>query len=76
MLSSYKVLDLADQRGMFCSYILAHPGAEVIALEPPGGSSVNGQSEQYGKLFCYVAPGPGVVQMTWVALNDSICASL
>ena len=40
MLSSYKVLDLADQKGMFCGYILAHLGAEVIAVEPPGGSSV------------------------------------
>ena len=39
MLSSYKVLDLADRKGMFCGYILAHLGAEVIAVEPPGGSS-------------------------------------
>ena len=40
MLSSYKVLDLTDQQGMFCGYILAHLGAEVIAVEPPGGSPV------------------------------------
>lgn len=39
MLSSYRVLDLSDRRGMFCGYILAHLGAEVIAIEPPGGSS-------------------------------------
>ena len=39
MLSAYRVLDLADQRGMFCGYILAHLGAEVIAIEPPGGSA-------------------------------------
>ena len=38
MLSSYRVLDLADQQGMFCGYILAALGAEVIAVEPPGGS--------------------------------------
>ena len=39
MLESYKVLDLADQKGMFCGYILAQLGAQVIAVEPPGGSS-------------------------------------
>ena len=39
MLSSYRVLDLSDERGMFCGYVLAHLGAEVIAIEPPGGSS-------------------------------------
>ena len=39
MLSSCKVLDLTDEKGMFCGYILAHLGAEVIAVEPPGGSS-------------------------------------
>jgi crotonobetainyl-CoA:carnitine CoA-transferase CaiB-like acyl-CoA transferase len=38
MLSSYRVLDLADERGMFCGYLLAHLGADVIAVEPPGGS--------------------------------------
>ena len=40
MLSSYRVLDLTDQQGMFCGYILAHLGAEVIAIEPPAGSLV------------------------------------
>ena len=39
MLSSYRVLDLSDRQGMFCGYVLAHLGAEVIAIEPPGGSS-------------------------------------
>lgn len=41
MLSGYRVLDLTDQQGMFCGYILAHLGAEVIAIEPPEGSSVH-----------------------------------
>lgn len=40
MLSSYRVLDLTDERGLFCGYILAQLGAEVIAIEPPEGSSV------------------------------------
>ena len=39
VLSSYRVLDLSDRQGMLCGYILAHLGAEVIAVEPPGGSS-------------------------------------
>ena len=39
MLSGYRVLDLSDERGLFCGYLLAHVGAEVIAIEPPGGSS-------------------------------------
>ncbi len=37
MLSSYRVVDLSDERGIFCGYVLAHLGAEVIAIEPPGG---------------------------------------
>jgi crotonobetainyl-CoA:carnitine CoA-transferase CaiB-like acyl-CoA transferase len=41
MLSSYRILDFTNQHGMFCGYILAHLGAEVIAVEPPGGSSVH-----------------------------------
>lgn len=41
MLSEYRILDLSNEHGMFCSYILAHLGAEVIAIEPPGGSSAH-----------------------------------
>jgi crotonobetainyl-CoA:carnitine CoA-transferase CaiB-like acyl-CoA transferase len=39
MLSAYRVLDLTNQNGMFCGYMLAHLGAEVVAIEPPGGTS-------------------------------------
>lgn len=39
MLNGLRVLDLTNENGMFCGYLLAHLGAEVIALEPPGGSS-------------------------------------
>ncbi|MFN0028019.1 MAG: CoA transferase [Acidimicrobiales bacterium] len=38
MLSPYRVLDLTDERGQFASFLLATMGAEVLALEPPGGS--------------------------------------
>ena len=50
MLALYKVLDLADQKGMFCGYILAYLGAEVIAVEPPGEwsrSSLQNQSATF-----------------------------
>ena len=39
MLSDYRVLDLSDERGMFCGYLLAQLGADVVAIEPPGGST-------------------------------------
>lgn len=38
VLSPYRVLDLSDERGHLCGYMLAALGAEVIAVEPPGGS--------------------------------------
>jgi crotonobetainyl-CoA:carnitine CoA-transferase CaiB-like acyl-CoA transferase len=38
MLSPYRVLDLTDERGHFTGYLLAGLGAEVVAIEPPGGS--------------------------------------
>ena len=38
MLSPYRVLDLTDHRGQLGGHILAMLGAEVILVEPPGGS--------------------------------------
>jgi len=38
MLSPYRVLDCTDQRGLLCGQILADVGADVIHVEPPGGS--------------------------------------
>ena len=38
MLSPWRVLDLADERGLLCGHILAELGADVILVEPPGGS--------------------------------------
>ena len=40
MLDDVRILDLCDERGMFAGYLLAHLGADVLAVEPPGGSSI------------------------------------
>ncbi len=36
-LADYRVLDLTDDRGHFAGFLLAQMGADVIAVEPPGG---------------------------------------
>lgn len=38
MLTPYRVLDLTDERGELAGFMLAQLGAEVIAVEPPGGT--------------------------------------
>jgi len=38
MLSPYRVIDLTDERGQLAGAMLAMLGAEVIAVEPVGGS--------------------------------------
>jgi crotonobetainyl-CoA:carnitine CoA-transferase CaiB-like acyl-CoA transferase len=39
MLSPYRVLDLSNERGQLCGQMLGDLGADVILVEPPGGSS-------------------------------------
>ena len=38
LLAPYRVLDLTDDRGLLCGKILADLGADVLQIEPPGGS--------------------------------------
>ena len=39
LLSSYRVLDLSDEKGTICGLILAQLGAEVIKVEFPTGGN-------------------------------------
>ena len=42
MLSPYRVVDLSDERGVLAGQMLADLGADVIQVEPPGGSTGRG----------------------------------
>ena len=41
-LTGMRVLDLADQTGALAGRLLAGLGADVVLLEPPGGSGLRG----------------------------------
>ncbi len=43
MLSAYRVVDLTDERGLIAGMILADLGADVIAVEAPGGNRARGR---------------------------------
>lgn len=47
MLAGLRVLDLTNERGLLCGQILADLGADVIQIEPPGGSSARGLGPWY-----------------------------
>ena len=48
MLSPYRVLDLTTERGLLCGQILGDLGADVIKVEPPGGSPARHLAPFYG----------------------------
>ncbi len=39
-LPPYRVLDLADEKGVYCGKLLGDLGADVIKVEPPGGDQM------------------------------------
>jgi crotonobetainyl-CoA:carnitine CoA-transferase CaiB-like acyl-CoA transferase len=41
-LSGRRVLELADEKGLYCGKLLADMGADVIKIEPPGGDATRG----------------------------------
>ncbi len=47
MLTGYRVLDLCDEKGLLCTKLMADLGAEVIVLEPPGGSPARSRGPFY-----------------------------
>ena len=48
LLSPYRVIDLTDERGLLCGKILADLGADVIQVEPLGGSPARQVGPFYG----------------------------
>ena len=48
LLPPYRVLDLTDERGLLCGKILGDLGADVVQIEPPGGSSARQVGPFYG----------------------------
>lgn len=47
LMSGYRVLDLTDEKGLLCAKILGDFGADVIKIEPPGGSSARNTGPFY-----------------------------
>ena len=37
-----RVLELADEKGVYCGKLLADMGADVVSIEPPGGCAMRG----------------------------------
>src|SRR5262249_46671402 len=47
LLSPYRVLDLTTERGLLCGQLLGDMGADVVKVEPPGGSP----ARKFGPFF-------------------------
>src|SRR3989304_4246953 len=65
MLSSYRVLDLADEKGLICGKILGDLGADIIKVEKPGGDL----ARRLGP-FYHDDPDPEK-SLFWFSLNTS-----
>ncbi len=65
MLSPYRVLDLADEKGLLCGKILGDLGADVIKIERPGGDPARSLGP-----FYHDDPDPEK-SLFWFAFNTS-----
>lgn len=65
MLSPYRVLDLTDEKGLFCGKLLGDLGADVIKIERPGGDATRNIGP-----FYHDDPAPEK-SLHWFAFNTS-----
>lgn len=65
MLSPYRVLDLCDEKGLFCGKLLSDFGANVLKIEKPGGDSARNIGPFYGDV-----PDPEK-SLFWWAFNTN-----
>jgi crotonobetainyl-CoA:carnitine CoA-transferase CaiB-like acyl-CoA transferase len=54
-LSGFRVVDLTVDRGELCGRLLADFGADVVKVEPPGGSPARGLAPRHGDLGLFWA---------------------
>ena len=47
LLSPYRVLDLCDEKGLFCGKLMGDLGADVIKIEVPGGDALRNKGPFY-----------------------------
>jgi crotonobetainyl-CoA:carnitine CoA-transferase CaiB-like acyl-CoA transferase len=65
LLTGFRVLDLTDEKGDFCGKVLGDFGADVIKVEPPGGSCARNIGPFYQD-----SPHPER-SLSWFATNTS-----
>jgi crotonobetainyl-CoA:carnitine CoA-transferase CaiB-like acyl-CoA transferase len=67
-LARYRVVDLCDERGLLCGQLLGDLGADVVVVEPPGGSPVRRFAPFYED-----RPNPNG-SLYWWAYNRNKCS--
>jgi len=65
MLGAYRILDLTDEKGLYCGQLLGSLGADVIKIEKPGGDPARNISP-----FFHDVPDPER-SLFWFALNTN-----